>query len=247
MPYTPFKFFAKNRQGKDFVVGDIHGSFTALEQLLQQAGFQAATDRVFAVGDLIDRGAESQRVTEFLNYPWFHSIMGNHEKILLDSADDPNLYKSWTSYNGGAWWKHTPVEQQQEIRQAIAELAIAFEVATGNGRVGIVHADIPNTMSWQQFVQNIHHNSECKEYALWSRNRFRRIRTLGTANSLQGIDHVVFGHSPTPQVIRMAHIHYIDTGAALIEETGLGKLTLLQIHPLLTIHQLDTRTVSNFS
>jgi serine/threonine protein phosphatase 1 len=45
----------------------------------------------------------------------------------------------------------------------------------------------------------------------------------------------------------MANIHYIDTGAALIEETGLGKLTLLQIHPLLTIHQLDTRTVSNFS
>lgn len=244
MPYTPFKFFAKNQQGKDFVVGDIHGSFTALEHLLKQAAFQPATDRLFAVGDLIDRGAESPRVTEFLNYPWFYSIMGNHERMLLDSADDPNLYKSWTNYNGGAWWNSISEQQRDTIRQAVVELPIAFEVATGIGRVGIVHADIPNTMSWTQFVQEMQSNPECTEYALWSRNRFRRIRTLGCGSPIQGIDHVVFGHSPTPQVLQAGNVHFIDTGAALQEEAELGTLTLLQIHPKLSTHQLNTRTLN---
>ena len=244
MPYTPFKFFAKNQQGKDFVVGDIHGSFTALEHLLRQAAFQPATDRLFAVGDLVDRGAESQRIAEFLHYPWFYSIMGNHERMLLDSADHPSLYKSWTDYNGGEWWKTTPEEQRNRIRQAVINLPIAFEVATNIGRVGIVHADIPNSMSWTQFIQEIHNNADCTEYALWSRNRFRRVRALGCSNPIQGIDHVVFGHSPTPQVLQSGNVHYIDTGAVLQEEAELGTLTLLQIHPVLNTHQLNTRTLN---
>ncbi len=57
MSYTPFKFFGKNSSGRDFVVGDIHGSFGALEQLLQRLNFDPDCDRVFAVGDLIDRGS----------------------------------------------------------------------------------------------------------------------------------------------------------------------------------------------
>lgn len=244
MSYTPFKFFTKNRQGKDFVVGDIHGSFTALEHLLKQAAFQPATDRLFAVGDLIDRGAESTRVTEFLSYPWFYSTMGNHEKMLLDSVDDPELYKTWINYYGSNWWNGTSEQQRAAIRHALTTLPIVMEISTDIGNVGIVHADIPTSMSWRQFIQNIHSDAECIEYALWSRNRFRRILAVGCGSPVQGIAHVVVGHSPTPQVLRAGNVHFIDTGAAFQEEAELGTLTLLQIHPSMKTYQLNTRTLN---
>ena len=49
MVYVPFKFFSKNIQGRDFVVGDIHGCFSALENLLAQVNFNPEYDRVFTV------------------------------------------------------------------------------------------------------------------------------------------------------------------------------------------------------
>jgi hypothetical protein len=44
-----------NTRGRDFVVGDIHGTFYVLEQALAAVGFDPARDRVICVGDLIDR------------------------------------------------------------------------------------------------------------------------------------------------------------------------------------------------
>ena len=97
MSEMPFKFFNRNQRGRDFVVGDIHGHFSALEMLLLQVNFDPEHDRVFSVGDMIDRGPESWRVIEFLNHPWFHSIMGNHEQMLLDSAFNPSIDKNWVN------------------------------------------------------------------------------------------------------------------------------------------------------
>ena len=50
------KRFAANTAGRDFAVGDIHGHFTRLQSALDKAGFEPSVDRLFSVGDLIDRG-----------------------------------------------------------------------------------------------------------------------------------------------------------------------------------------------
>ena len=51
--------FAQNTVGRDFAVGDIHGCFTELQRGLEAIGFDPSTDRLFSVGDLVDRGPES--------------------------------------------------------------------------------------------------------------------------------------------------------------------------------------------
>ena len=51
--------FAQNIAGRDFAVGDIHGCFTELQRGLDAIGFNPNTDRLFSVGDLVDRGPES--------------------------------------------------------------------------------------------------------------------------------------------------------------------------------------------
>ena len=45
--------------GRDFVAGDVHGEFEALEATLANLGFQPDRDRLFARGDLVDRGLRS--------------------------------------------------------------------------------------------------------------------------------------------------------------------------------------------
>lgn len=242
MNYTPFKFFGRNKTGRDFVVGDIHGCFSALEQLLQQVNFDFEHDRVFSVGDLIDRGRESHRVIEFLNYDWFHAIMGNHERMLLDSFHSEAVLDNWVRYNGGGWWKQVPENMRPRIRRILAQLPLAFEVSTANGHIGIVHADIPSGIAWHEFIRQLDADPDMEEYALWSRNRFKYFKMSGKTAPVEGIDLVVFGHTPVSQPLQTANFYYIDTGAALLEDKSLGHLTLLQIHPVLTTYQLDTRS-----
>ena len=242
MSYTPFKFFGKNSRGREFVVGDIHGSFSALERLLQRIDFDPEADRVFSVGDLIDRGAESHRVIEFLNHSWFHSIMGNHERMLLDSEYNAAVLENWTRYNGGAWWKRVPEHIRPRIRNVLAQLPLAFEVSTANGHIGIVHADIPTGIPWHQFIRSLESDPDMEEYALWSRNRYKHFKMMGRTVAVDGIDLVVFGHTPVSKPLHTANFYYIDTGAALLDDKALGTLTLLQIHPVMALHQLDVRT-----
>ncbi|MBU0654409.1 MAG: metallophosphoesterase [Gammaproteobacteria bacterium] len=241
MSYTPFKFFGKNLRGRDFIVGDIHGSFSALEVLLLRVNFDPEHDRVFSVGDLIDRGPESHRVIEFLNNPWFYSIMGNHERMLLDSMHDTSARDNWIRYNGGNWWKRIPTSVQPRIRQVIEKLPLAFEITTNIGSVAVVHADIPTGMPWSKFVQSLYNDTDVADYALWSRNRFKYLSMSGRTTPVEGVALAVFGHTPVRNPLQSANIYYIDTGASLLEDDSLGKLTMLQVHPTLELHQLDTR------
>ena len=66
----------QNLQGRDFVVGDIHGYFHLFEQLLVEINFDDSRDRMISVGDLIDRGPESARALEYFMQPWFFSGTG---------------------------------------------------------------------------------------------------------------------------------------------------------------------------
>jgi serine/threonine protein phosphatase 1 len=241
MAYAAFKFFGKNPAGRDFVVGDIHGSFSALEHLLSSVNFDQDCDRLFSVGDMIDRGLESHRFVEFLNYPWFYSIMGNHERMLLDSIEDASMRDNWIRYNGGAWWKTVPDTMKPRMCRIVEQLPLAFEVSTAIGQVGVVHADIPTGISWKSFVQSLAVDAEIAEYALWSRNRYKHFKMLGRTMPVEGIDVVVFGHTPMSNPLHTANFYYIDTGASLLSDKSLGRLSMLQIHPVLDLYQFDTR------
>ena len=71
----------RNNAGKDFVCGDIHGCFDDLEMELRTIRFNKTKDRLFSVGDLIDRGPKSELAAAYMNSFWFFPLMGNHEYI----------------------------------------------------------------------------------------------------------------------------------------------------------------------
>ncbi len=70
-----------NLQGRDFIVGDLHGHPDVLYQLMDQVGFDVDTDRLFSVGDLVDRGPNSAAALDLLDAPWFYPVLGNHDAI----------------------------------------------------------------------------------------------------------------------------------------------------------------------
>ena len=96
----------KNTVGRDFVVGDLHGCRSMLEDLLAHVQFDASIDRVFSTGDLVDRGPDSLGTLRLLQEPWFHAVLGNHDAMLLAymrRSDDPVYAKAFV-YNGGCDW-----------------------------------------------------------------------------------------------------------------------------------------------
>jgi len=51
--------YDRNNEGRDFVIGDLHGCYDELKDKLLDVNFNEEVDRVFSVGDLVDRGPES--------------------------------------------------------------------------------------------------------------------------------------------------------------------------------------------
>jgi serine/threonine protein phosphatase 1 len=78
----PYEYFPANPTGRDFAVGDIHGHFSALVEGMRAIGFDASRDRLFSLGDMVDRGPESAQAMDWLKKPWFHAVRGNHELMV---------------------------------------------------------------------------------------------------------------------------------------------------------------------
>jgi serine/threonine protein phosphatase 1 len=224
--------YERNVCGRDFVVGDIHGCFDQLRAVLEAAGFLPECDRLFSVGDLIDRGPQSTETLQWLARPWFHAILGNHEDMALQSPYDREFLMNWVMLNGGDWWLDVEAGARAEYLAAFRRLPLAMEIETARGRVGIVHADIQEGTGWPAFLAALEAgDAAARQTALWSRRR----ADAWVNTPVEGIDRVVCGHTITPDrmIHRLANVWFIDTGAFLTGTSG-GHLTLLGLERLFT-------------
>jgi bis(5'-nucleosyl)-tetraphosphatase (symmetrical) len=73
-----------------YAIGDIQGCFNSLRRLLGHISFDATRDRLWLVGDLVNRGPESLATLRFLKslgasvFP----VLGNHDLFLLAAAEN---------------------------------------------------------------------------------------------------------------------------------------------------------------
>ena len=96
------KTFNANLKGRDFVIGDLHGSYSAFQNLLEGLNFDPVVDRMFSVGDLVDRGPESLECLKLLYEPWFEAVLSNHEQMMLEKFRGGGMGYYWFN-NGGGW------------------------------------------------------------------------------------------------------------------------------------------------
>ncbi|WP_166742070.1 metallophosphoesterase [Burkholderia cepacia] len=226
---TLVRTFQRNTRGRDFVVGDIHGHFARLDTALREVDFDRSVDRLFSVGDLVDRGPESSRVLDYLKQPWLFAVRGNHEDMAIRH---PNGHRDTEAYrnNGGGWFIDSPIEFQLEVATALSALPIAISINTLAGKFGIVHADCP-TPSWDEFTRQLEDpllsKTELKRLlggALWSRERIE----WDDQRLVRDVAAVIVGHTPVPRSRCIGNVHYTDTGVCYPK---LNKLTLFQVSP----------------
>jgi serine/threonine protein phosphatase 1 len=90
---------------RSFVIGDIHGCAATLRRLIDVVLRPLPEDRIYLLGDLIDRGPDSKGVLDFIfelqeRGLTVDSVRGNHEEMCLQAGDGEYNLDLWNA-NGG--------------------------------------------------------------------------------------------------------------------------------------------------
>lgn len=199
-----------NTRGRDYAVGDIHGHFTRLQAALDQLGFDPQCDRLFSVGDLIDRGPQSEECLEWLEQPWFFAVQGNHEVLAVQlEAGQPLDLENYRN-SGGAWLLDAPADKRELYARHFRQMPVAMEIETAQGLIGLVHADCPFP-SWEllraYLSGELPRDKRTDEIFQWSRSRLKRNDRRGVA----GVQALIVGHTPLRVPKRLGNVWHIDT------------------------------------
>jgi len=105
-----------------YAIGDLHGNLDALKRLLHKLDFNHDRDRLWFVGDLVNRGADSLGCLRYIRAlgDTAVTVLGNHDLALLVFAqretgpayDNPSLAPIMAAADGPqllAWLRHRPL------------------------------------------------------------------------------------------------------------------------------------------
>lgn len=103
-----------------YLIGDVHGCYDELMQLLDKINFQQGKDRLIFAGDLINRGPKSIDVLRFVKDLGASAevVLGNHDISLLAYAADlydgknsdfPEIMSASDSDSLVEWLRHQPL------------------------------------------------------------------------------------------------------------------------------------------
>ena len=241
------QYLFKNNKGRDFVFGDLHGCFELLEEKLAEVNFDPQRDRLFSVGDIIDRGMDSIKALQYLEKRWFYCVRGNHEQMFLDwISEDQPLFRNdafrFHIHNGGTWvadylgvrlqkladdvYGDEPIYQLYPALKiwadAIKKLPYAIEIKTNTKKIGIIHAEIPDAVQWPSLEAELN-KPHIRYSILFSRkylysNKVKKYR-------IKGVDEIYCGHTIIKAPQTKGNINYIDTGAYSTQN-----LTLIELN-----------------
>jgi len=183
---------------RTIVVGDIHGCYDELEDMLAEVSF-GPDDRLVSVGDLITKGPKNREVLQrFMDDPQFSAVIGNHD-LALRRRWNGEKFKLKDSQ------KPTHKQLKKEKEHYLPYLnTLPFMIDLGTHLV--VHAGLrPGVALHSQTTGDL-----------------TRMRTLGPDREsdegtpwyhvYQGEKTVLFGHWPAPEPRRGPKAIGLDTG-----------------------------------
>lgn len=183
---------------KRFVIGDIHGRYQELKQVLGMCKFDYERDLLILLGDVIDRGPKSKEVVEeLLKIKNLVFVMGNHDNNFMERCTISKLFWPETYKNYGVErFKDIPASHQAFFKRAI----LYHEL----DNMLFVHGSVDP-------VRGVHIH---KSQILNSR------RLADTDEEVIGYSKVFIGHTPTlcfdkAEPIKKHNVIMMDCGAGI--------------------------------
>ena len=244
----------KDVSGPFDIIGDIHGCYTELFELLNRLGYQInetpydtehfgftvtpPTDRkAIFLGDLVDRGPDSPKVLKLVmsmvNSGVAYCVPGNHDLKLQKFLNGKNV----TLNHGLELTVEQLQDEPQEFLNVVKEFlyALVSHLVFDNGKLVVAHAGIKEEMQGRgsgavrSFCLYGETTGEIDEFGLPVRYNW--------ASEYRGRGKVVYGHTPVPDPQWLNNTIDIDTGCVF----G-GKLTALK-YPEEEIVSVDAKEV----
>ena len=185
-------------QSRTIIVGDIHGCYDELMDLLNQIDF-GGSDRIVSVGDLVTKGPKNREVLElFMTDSRFDTVIGNHDLAL-------RLFWSGEEVELKSSQKETHEELKEDQHRFMPYLnSLPFMIDLGSHVV--VHAGLrPHVELHSQTTEDL-----------------TQLRTLGEDREskdgtpwyevYEGEKFALFGHWPAPEPRRGKMALGLDTG-----------------------------------
>jgi serine/threonine protein phosphatase 1 len=226
-PSSKHIHYPSNDKGRDFIVGDIHGCFDQLMDALRKVDFNSTYDRLFSVGDLIDRGTQSFDCVDLIYEDWFKPVQGNHEQLMWNSIIhklSPHI-NCWMQ-NGGIWFRAEDKQLLRDIAERLQQLPLVISVGEGDERFNVVHAEIvklSGELVTNDDIDNWTFTPDEEEILTWGR-RIIDSRTDPLSGKQQHnkkelqfqskqLSKTYVGHTPVYQYpVRVQRQIYLDTG-----------------------------------
>ena len=234
--------------GRNLIVGDIHGQYGLLQEVLDKAGFSPVCDTLYVTGDLADRGRETVSILRFLmSLPSCRAVLGNHdiwlESFLLDDAR-PSI---WLDSNGGRMTAASYLEEKvsPEEKRMHGLWVRNLPLCIFTDRYIVAHAGIPIGFD-EDDVEHTARSmrkrgtalSAAEKDFLWDRGYINSAMGYEESGRIHNNDRlplstsrrIFVGHTPLmqPFISERYHLVAVDTGGG---HDG-GHLTLMDMDTL---------------
>lgn len=219
--------FEENTKGTDYVVGDLHGHYTTLMKSLKKIGFDKKKDRLFCVGDLMDRGKQNIACAMLLKEDWFFCCAGNHEFMFIDAISDYEV--GLFINNGGMWATGVDDNKLKMIFELLKKNLYHSMTVYVDGRAyGIMHTPGSNPdFDWRD-LESIVVECGTQSYMMnvdlfWSRSLIQKWKyaynqdfltdgNLPERYTRKNVERIYVGHTPRKNLTTFNNISYIDHG-----------------------------------
>lgn len=186
-----------------YVTSDIHGRLDRLKKLLDIISL-SKEDKLYILGDLVDRGSEPIETIEFvMDHPQIEVIMGNHDEMMLYSLKykDEVQTERW-GRNGCEptieGFNKRSLEQQNRILNYLESLTY-YKII--DNKFLLVHGGFEPDRLLQDMKE-----MSFEEALIAQKNRLVWVREDFLKNKALENIITVFGHSPRPYINRLFEI-----------------------------------------